>query len=151
MNPPIVLTLGVTLFLGGCGALDPEVGEPQVRGDAALAEGACSLQDSDPSTDVPFVAVRDQLFRPRCSCHVIAGGIGQVVGGLDLNSYGALREGGRNSGSLVVVDGEPCQSIIVQKTGEVPPFGAQMPLSGVPLNTGSRQLLIDWVAEGAKP
>ena len=90
MNPSIVFALGAALYLGGCGALDPEVGEPRVQGDAAVAESTCSLQDSDPSTDVPFREVRDQLFRPRCSCHVIAGGIGQVVGGLDLNSYDAL-------------------------------------------------------------
>jgi hypothetical protein len=39
---------------------------------------------------------------------------------------------------------------MVMKTGNTRPFGAQMPLSGVPLSEGSRALLIDCIADGAK-
>ncbi len=138
------------LLLAGCGVLDPEVGEDLAPGAADAATGVCDLDDSDPGTEVTFTDVRDQLFRPRCSCHTIAGGLGQVVGGLDLDDYDAMREGGRNGGSRVVVEGKPCESVIIMKTGDSPPFGAQMPLSGVALSVEARQLLVDWIADGAK-
>ena len=111
----------------------------------------CALADSDPGAEVTYEQVRDQLFRPRCSCHTIAGGLGQVVAGLDLDTFEATMAGGRNSSGRVAIAGDPCESVAVKKTGDAPPFGAQMPLSGVPLSEGARQLLIDWIAGGAKP
>ena len=109
------------------------------------------LADSDPGTEVTYEQVRDQLFRPRCSCHTIAGGLGQVVSGLDLDTHEAVLAGGRNTTNTAVVPGAPCDSFVVKKTGDSPPFGAQMPLSGVPLSEDARQLLVDWIADGAKP
>jgi hypothetical protein len=39
----------------------------------------------------------------------------------------------------------------VRKTGPTPPFGFRMPLSGAPLADEERQMVIDWIAEGALP
>lgn len=136
--------------LVACGAFDPEVGDTRDAGPDAAVSGTCQLADSDPETEVGFEQVRSELLLPRCSCHTIAGGLGQVVGGLDLDSHAAALAGGR-SGGIAVVAGKPCESLVVMKTGDTPPFGAQMPLSGVPLSESARQLLVDWIADGAKP
>ena len=136
--------LAMAVLLLGCGQLDPELGAEKTP-----TEG-CVLEDSDPSDPVNFGEVRDEIFIPRCNCHTIAGGLGQTVGGLDLSDYDAMREGGRVGKENVVVPGAPCESVIIQKTGEPPPFGARMPLSGLELGTSSRQKLIDWIAEGAR-
>ncbi len=143
--------MALALMLVGCGTLDPDVGQLRDAGpDGTVVRPACILVDSDPSTEVTYEQVRDQLFRPRCSCHTIAGGLGQVVAGLDLDTFAAATAGGRNSSQNIIVPGSPCESVIVIKTGDTPPFGAQMPLSGVPLSVGARKLLIDWIADGAK-
>ncbi len=125
----------------------PKVVGPGPSADAATNE-TCQLADSDPETEVTFDQIRNELLLPRCSCHTIAGGLGQVVGGLDLDSHAAALEGGRSGD--VIVPGKPCESLIVMKTGDSPPFGAQMPLSGVPLSVDARQQLVDWIAGGAK-
>ena len=139
--------LGLAL-LGGCGELDPEVGA--VREGAALA-GICADGDSDPGTEVTYPDVLTQVFEPKCSCHVIAGGLGQTVGGLDLSDFDAIVAGGVRSQGRAIVAGDPCASVIVQKTGnDTVPFGARMPLSGGTLDPVSRQLIIDWIAEGAR-
>ncbi len=134
------------LLLLGCGQLDPEVGST-----VESAEG-CTLVDSDPAADVNFGQVHDELFISRCSCHTIAGGLGQTVGGLDLDTFEATERGGRISKEQIFVPGKPCESVIIQKTDprNPPPFGARMPLSGFALEDGARQLLIDWIAEGAR-
>lgn len=131
-------------LLAGCGMLDPEVGPEREE-----VAPVCAAGDSDPSTRVSFEQVRDVLFRPGCSCHTVAGGLGRVVGGLDLDDYDALRRGGAVSGADIVVPGDPCASVLVQKTLDPPPFGARMPFNGRRLQEGERQLIIDWIAEGA--
>jgi hypothetical protein len=55
-----------------------------------------------------------------------------------------------NSGTRIVIPGKPCDSIIVQKLGLAPPFGARMPYNGPPyLSAAELQLIRDWIAEGA--
>jgi hypothetical protein len=141
--------LVLALLLAACGDLDPEVGEDQ----AAVGQ-ACDPADSDPGTPVTFDQVRTLILSRRCGCHTIPGGLGQVVGGLDLSARDAVLAGGRHqkSGGAKVVDpGNPCDSLLVQKTGDAPPFGFRMPLSGPPLSDEDRQLITDWIAEGAPP
>jgi hypothetical protein len=144
------LGLALAAALGvGCGELDPEVGA--VR-EGASEGGICADGDSDPTQAVTFSDVRELVFEPKCSCHVIAGGLGQTVGGLDLSDFDAIMGGGVRSQGRAAVAGDPCASVIVQKTGnDTVPFGARMPLSGGTLDVASRQLIIDWIAEGAKP
>jgi hypothetical protein len=136
-------------LVAGCGDLDPEVGA--VR-EGAAAGGICAEGDSDPTTEVTFSDVREMVFERKCGCHVIAGGLGQTVGGLDLSDFDAIQIGGVRSQGRAIVAGDACASVIVQKTGnDTVPFGARMPLSGDTLDAASRQLIIDWIAEGAKP
>ena len=110
------------------------------------AAGPCA--DGDPATPVSFGAdVRPLLTRPMggCSCHA-----SNSTSGFNLGTYERLRRGGLISGTSVVVPGQPCDSIIVQKLGLAPPFGSRMPYNGPPYFTPEElQVVRDWIAEGA--
>lgn len=143
----LALALGLASLTGGClDELSPDVGPPIVQ--------RCDPEDTDPETDVSFRTEILALFaRPSreggCACHN-PGGVGRELGGLDLSSYGTLLRGGRGSGRDIVVPGDPCVSVLYLKTGEAPPFGGRMPLSGPPyLSDEERRLIHDWIAEGA--
>lgn len=142
--------LAMILALSGClGELEPERGE--------LRAGVCTPEDSDPAYDVSF---KDDVFpllermspEPGCGCHMPSSRrpVGIQLSGLDLSSYASLRRGGTTSLEEIVVPGDPCSSILVQKLSPAPPFGARMPSSGPPYLTPSeRALIADWIAEGA--
>jgi hypothetical protein len=141
------IAAAAALGAGGC-SLEPDVGP--------LLAGVCNDTDSNPNRSVSFAAdIRPLLDRPMagCSCHMpLPGGAGQAtqLSGLSLSSYASLREGGINSGSQVVIAGEPCASILYQKLSDAPPFGSRMPLTGPPFLTPDELALIhDWIAEGA--
>jgi hypothetical protein len=136
--------------LSACVAdLEPEIGP--------LRTGICEPEDSDPEHDVSFMNdLLPLIERPGseggCSCHSpkSARPIGIELTGLNLGSPASLRRGGKMSGDQIVVPGDPCASIIVQKVSSAPPFGARMPTSGPPyLSPAERSLLADWIAEGA--
>jgi hypothetical protein len=139
-------------LLALCGCLDafePDVGAP--------LRPTCTGEDSDPDTDVSFaidiqMGLFDRADLGCTSCHTPGGGspIGLRVSGLNLSSRAALLRGGIESGDAIVLPGRPCESILLQKVGEAPPFGARMPLDGPPfMDERDRQLLSDWIAEGA--
>ncbi len=138
------------LSLGCLDTFEPEVGP--------LVQVPCVNEDSDPDIDVSFIEdiVVGIVLRPESDCvrcHTPSGAtpIGLEETGFDISSYASLRAGGANSGSAIVIPGEPCSSILVQKTGPAPPFGERMPLSGPPyLKELDRQLVHDWIAEGAR-
>jgi hypothetical protein len=141
--PGATMRILALLLLAGClDAIGPEVGAPLAA--------RCIDEDSNPGADVSFARDIRPLLTPRCTgCHG-PGGLGFEVARLDLTSYSALRAGGVTGGSGIVVPGQPCESVLVQKIGEGPPFGARMPLSGPPFLTDAQQALIhDWIAEGA--
>jgi hypothetical protein len=137
------------LLLAGCAdVLAPDVGPP--------IRGACADLDSDPDVDIHFTDDVEAIFATGAAhclgCHSPDGEtpLGLEVGGLDLSEYEYLREGGVVSGDDIVVPGEPCRSVLVQKLGAAPPFGARMPLDGPPfLSDADRQVIADWIAEGA--
>jgi len=139
---------GLTVIAISSCALKPDVG-PELA-------GACDDGDSDPKVNVSFsTQIRPLLNRMPggCACHMpTASGLGpatQLVG-LNLSSLALLREGGVTSGSRIVIPGQPCSSVIYQKTSEAPPFGSRMPLNGPPYMTeAEHELLHDWIAEGA--
>lgn len=140
----------LVLVLAGClDPLEPEVGPP--------LHARCLGEDSDPATDVSFeLDIRQAIFEGEeygcAGCHTPDGEtpIGLEVGGLDLSSHASLRAGGAIGGDRVVVPGDPCASLLVQKLGEAPPFGGRMPLSGPPfVDAEELQVIIDWIAEGA--
>ncbi|HTM22519.1 MAG TPA: c-type cytochrome domain-containing protein [Kofleriaceae bacterium] len=138
------------LALSGClDPLEPEVGPP--------LHARCDGADSDPDVDVSFEQdIRDAIIdgeEYHCTrCHTAGGEtpIGLEVGGLDLSTYSTLRAGGNISGDQIVVPGDACASILVQKLSEAPPFGSRMPLDGPPfLDDEDMELIVDWIAEGA--
>lgn len=147
--------LGVLLLwlpLGGCiaEALEPEVG--------AARAGLCKPEDSDPTRSVSWENdIQALIKRPNgqggCTCHLPTNRrtSGIDVGGLDLSTYDKLMKGGRMTTSdTIVVRGDPCSSVLLQKTSSAPPFGGRMPSDGPPYFTPSeRALLSDWIAEGA--
>jgi hypothetical protein len=110
----------------------------------------CDNSDSDPATTVSFRNdIRPLMARTPGGCGACH--LGRITSGLDLSSYASLRRGGINTGTRVVVPGEPCNSVIVQKIGRTPPFGSRMPFNGPPYFTGPEiQLVSDWIAEGAQ-
>lgn len=144
------LLLTLCLWGSACIAeLEPDVGE--------LRAGTCRNDDSDPAANVSY---RDQilpLFQRSgsaggCTCHQPSNrstpGIDQS--GLSLLSYATLRRGGNTSHENIVVPGEPCSSVIVQKVSNAPPTGSRMPPGGPPFMTPAEiTLLRDWIAEGA--
>lgn len=148
MTAAIRLTAGLAIALAGCAQLDPDVGP--------LLAGTCRDADSNPATAVSFSAdLRPLINRVNggCSCHMPFGnspGPGTQLGGLDLSSLTLLREGGFTSGRNIVIDGQPCESILFQKVSEAPPFGSRMPLGGPFLTPEEIQLFHDWIAEGAR-
>jgi Planctomycete cytochrome C len=138
----------LAFIAGATGCLDmvgPDVGEPTV--------GRCRPDDTDPAVDVSFHADIVPLFSRAgrdggCGCHN-PGGPGVTIAGLDFSNYDSLMRGGRNSGSSIVVAGDPCSSVLYLKVTEAPPFGARMPSSGPPfLKAEELRLVHDWIAEG---
>jgi mono/diheme cytochrome c family protein len=145
----IYLVLVVVVSAGCLDTLGPDVGSP--------VRSPCSNTDSDPGTAVKFDAeIRIALFARadvHCTrCHTPAGEtpLGVQVSGLDLTSLASLRTGGALSGSDIIKPGDPCGSLLIQKLGEAPPFGARMPLDGPPyLDARQIRTIADWIAEGA--
>lgn len=158
-------TLTALLALAGCGELDPAIGpdrvgpppfEPLPAADAgpdsdADAAPPCDIVDSDPAVPVTFADVRGRVFGQFCSCHTTPGGSGQILGGLDLRDRDKILAGGRQGGAQDVVPGDPCRSFMVGKISGMPAFGEPMPRGLAPLSAPDRQLIIDWIAEGAPP
>jgi hypothetical protein len=146
-RPAVLGGLGL-VCIAAC-ALEPDVG--------ARLPGNCRNDDITPAASVSFSGdIRPLINRQMggCSCHLPSStgpGNGTVISGLDLSSLASLRAGGLNTGSRVVVAGEPCASIIYLKVDDAPPFGSRMPLNGPPFWTRDElNLLHDWIAEGAK-
>ena len=146
---PVWGMLLAAVQISGCLLDAPDVGPP--------IAGRCNPVDSNTDQDVSFAVEILPIFRrdnaPGCSCHQPSDGFrpGFELTGLDLSSYESLLRGGTNSGGQIVVPGSPCDSILVQKIGDAPPFGSRMPLSGPPyLTDRERQVIADWIAEGAR-
>lgn len=145
------LLLCALAALSGCilESFEPEVGD--------VRAGLCKPEDSDPDVDVSYAEGIQPLFeRPLgqagCGCHMPTGrrASGLEATGLRLSSYADLMRGGDKSRDTMVVPGDPCASLIVQKTSNSPPSGSRMPSDGPPyLSPGELQRLRDWIAEGA--
>lgn len=145
-----LLIVSMLAFGSGClTELEPDVGD--------LRAGTCTSEDSDPAANVSFREQILPLFQRSgslggCTCHQPANrstsGIEQS--GLSLLNYASLMRGGNTSQSMIVVPGDPCASVIVQKVSSAPPFGSRMPPGGPPFMTPEEiGLLRDWIAEGA--
>lgn len=143
-----LLALLALLPTAGC-ELEPDVGPPIAT--------RCSNADSDPDSDIDFardilpIMVREQAGCVPCHRGIENGVSVMKTSGLDLSSYQTLRQGGLNSGTDVVIPGEPCSSILYLKVSPGPPFGSRMPYDGPPfLSELELRFIHDWIAEGAK-
>jgi hypothetical protein len=146
------------IFLAGCAiTYEPDVGPLQhtpidvdagIGSDGAPAVGG-PCGDSDPAGTVSFTQhIRPLLGKSPGGCMGCHGA--NATSGFSIGSYDALRRGGQESGLQIVVPGKPCESILAQKLGPAPPFGARMPYNGPPFYTAAElTLLRDWIAEGA--
>lgn len=133
----------------GCTFFEPETGD---------RVPACVDADSDPATTVDFKAqIRPILdgkkpgTRGCFECHYRNTGnhAGIDIGHLALDTLGGLRQGGVTTGANIVIPGKPCTSGIVQRlrgTAE----GVRMPKGGPYWGEQDMQLMIDWIAEGAR-
>jgi hypothetical protein len=151
----LLVFVGLAVAIVAACALEPDVG-PRIA-------GSCSDADTQPGTSVSFAnQIRPLITRTTsggvsgggCSCHLPGStgspGAGTQLSGLDLSSMDNLRTGGLNSGSQIVVAGQPCRSIMYEKLSISPPFGSRMPLNGPPFwSADELRLLHDWIAEGA--
>ena len=148
----------VLVLIAGCSVVDydPDIGPLQAApADAGLLDpdgtvfvpGLCS--DSDPMTKVSFGQhIRPLTTKSPGGCLACHGS--SQTSGFSLGSYEAMRRGGQNSGTRIVVPGKPCESVLVQKLGLAPPFGARMPYNGPPFYSAAELTLVrDWIAEGA--
>ncbi|MBA3465017.1 MAG: hypothetical protein H0T46_34095 [Deltaproteobacteria bacterium] len=125
---------------------DAEPGPAPDDGGEVAATGKCV--DSAPMVSVSFSRdLRPLLSKSPggCGCHS-----SNAASGFNLGSYENLRRGGASSGTRIVVPGKPCESILLQKLGLAPPFGARMPYNGPPYFSAAELTLVrDWIAEGA--
>lgn len=144
-------------LLAGCDVTyEPDVGrlqppdgpETTVTEDGSMIPHTGSCTDSNPMVSVSFARdIRPLLSKSPggCSCHS-----SNATSGFNLGSYDSLRRGGQNSGTRVIVPGKPCDSVLAQKLGLAPPFGARMPYNGPPYYSAAELTLVrDWIAEGA--
>jgi len=146
-----ILATIVAISAFGClDSFEPETGP--------LLQNPCVNEDSNPDVEISFRAdIRDAIFdRPDIDCvrcHTPGGEtpIGLEATGFDVSNRDSVLRGGVNSGTGIVVPGQPCESLLILKVGPAPPIGSRMPLSGPPYLTDlDMEDLRDWIAEGAR-
>jgi mono/diheme cytochrome c family protein len=118
-----------------------------ITGLMIIVLASCSDKGVEPTVEPgpTFISYADDIqpiFNANCSgCH--AGG---NQGGLTLDNYASLIQGG-NSGAVIVA-GDPDGSLLIQRLeGTVTP---QMPLGQTPLPSSQIQTIRDWIENGAE-
>lgn len=131
-----------------CALVEPEVGDPL---------GPCADADSDPNATVSFKAQVRPLMggahgaRACGDCHAEGKNTqeGFLASHLDVTTLGKLRKGGTNTADDIIVPGSPCKSAVVEKLRGTY-AGARMPKGGPYWSPEDIQVMMDWIAEGAK-
>lgn len=133
----------VCLSLGAClSELEPEVGP--------VIAGQCKNEDSNAEADVSFTDEVLPMLQMRCGCHDPKGSGSAIdTTAFAIGSRREVMRGGNKSSDKIVVAGDACGSVLVQKCGEAPPFGSRMPISGPYFSSSETALLRDWIIEGA--
>jgi len=118
--------------------------------DGELVCNAENCSDEPVFTDVDYLTEIQPIFNANCTYYCHTNG-GPYQGGLDLTSYDNLMLGTSDHGP-VVTPGDSENSILIQKLGDEPPFGNQMPQNGPPyLDAYTIALIAAWIDEGALP
>lgn len=135
--------LFVCLSLSAClSELEPDVGP--------VIAGQCKNEDSDPEVEVSFTDEVLPMLQMRCGCHDPKGGGSAIdTTGFSVGSRRELLRGGNKSVDKIVVADKPCDSVVVQKCSDAPPYGARMPMGGPYFTSTELNLLRDWIVEGA--
>jgi hypothetical protein len=136
---------------GGAGPGDDDGDDGPPEEDAGVVDNGCAVRDSDQGSDVSFVA--DVMpIQAECRCHNPNSDdpFAILESGLTIDGYASLRAGGYEAGTDIVVDGNACESVMLQKLSETPPFGERMPLMGPYLSAEQRRVISDWIVEGAR-
>jgi hypothetical protein len=143
MTRLLLLLATASCGLAACLApFEPDVGAP--------IAGLCKNEDKNPDVDVSFSEDILPMLQEGCGCHSPEkGGSAIDLVGFSVENYAKILRGGVNSGEEIVVAHEPCESILLQKLGEAPPFGSRMPTFGPYFSREERALIHDWIAEGA--
>jgi hypothetical protein len=173
------MRFAIVVVLAGCTNLDPRIGSLHVEqpGPGEVDADATDAQrpridaatDATLDGDAPAVPtgisfrrdIRPLLNRSSSdpagkgckNCHYSteANHQGIDLGGLDLATLGALREGGGSTGRRIVVPGKPDESAFVQKLRGIYPYGTRMPKNGPPFwSDADVKVVADWIAEGAQ-
>src|SRR5262245_30868340 len=133
----------VAVSLCGCfSEITPDVGP--------VVAGQCKNEDSDPEVDVSFNDEVLPMLQMRCGCHDPKGSGSAIdATGFSIGNAQEVKRGGSKSSDKAVVPGDACSSILVQKVGAAPPYGARMPVSGPYFTSSEMALLRDWIIEGA--
>jgi hypothetical protein len=135
----LLVSLSLTACISG---LEPEVGP--------VIAGQCKNEDTDPEVEVSFKDEVLPMLQMRCGCHDPKGS-GSAIDSTAF-SVGSRRDvlrGGNKASDKNVVAGDACSSVLVQKIGEAPPFGARMPIGGPYFTSEELSVLRDWIIEGA--
>ena len=125
----LLLVIGLTIWLFGCGSAIKELG--LVFDDPAAAGRPSPSFNAD---ILPILTNRCAIAK----CHVVDG-----PHDIDLRTYDNLIKGG-DEGPIVIA-GDARESEIVEEIVE-----GKMPPKGDPLEAAQMQLIIDWINEGAK-
>jgi hypothetical protein len=133
----------ICLSLGAClSELEPNVGP--------VIAGQCKNEDSDPEAEVSFTDEVLPMLQMGCGCHdPKSGGSAIDTTGFAVGSRREVMRGGNKSSDKIVIAGDACGSVLVQKCSEAPPFGSRMPISGPYFTSDEMSILRDWIIEGA--
>lgn len=170
MSVRVAVILGVSFAVMGCGFFDPNVGPlvddagrttPLVDAGADVSSATDGGGDTGGLRPVSFRfdirplmdrSNRDPSGHGCMACHYSTQGdhAGLDATGLDLATLGALRRGGANTGTAIVIPGNPTDSKLPQKLLGTFPRGARMPRDGPPYWQPADIALVErWIAEGA--
>lgn len=141
----LVSTLSLLVFLVACGSEDSPM-EP--GGGGGGGGGGPSIVD-DPSFSGVVMEVFDRKGCTAGNCH------GSGSGGLTLTDAATSHANLVNvtsptSGEIRVVPGDAASSYLITKLNPSPPFGAQMPLGGSPLDNVDLTNVTNWINQGAQ-
>jgi hypothetical protein len=123
--------LGIVLGVVGCQDLGSE---PPMMGAAPPVPVPVTV--SFANTIIPIF----QTY----GCYQCHGG----TNNLDTHTVAGLLQGGDHGPAIV--PGNADASLIILKTSSTPPFGDRMPQGGLPVPENVRNIIRDWINQGAK-
>jgi len=136
------LLLGCLLLASCVSELEPDVGP--------VIAGQCKNEDADPEVEVSFTDEVLPMLQMRCGCHDPKGSGSAIdTTSFSIGSWREVMRGGVKSGDKIVIAGDACGSVLVQKCSDAPPFGSRMPIGGPYYTSGEMGIMRDWIIEGA--